>query len=797
MGTRKMFSFITHLNMVNQGSVNGFLYRKMVLFVSSCWLIALFVASFWFSFSIYMFYLLRFITKYLFRFQRDGNSRKDYPNCSTVLPHEQNQNISNCIEPEPEVIDIENSEYDGFGEKEIMPKFCFKFQNYEDTSRINGDTGDSVSTEMPPTTSSSKDQFMSGKDFSGFVEEPEILNSNPRDLFVDSNDGSFSNKEIFDGGFLSSEDFLQLKSEIETAHEIISQNSSYDCLSRDEEPEKPEPVPSIQDELSEKDELDSLVINLPGKVDIFAEVQFLSEKDFFALDSDPESISLSDEFSVSSHLIDSSGEEFLSEKDFGREFETDIMMDIDGDKLELTEEIQSLEETHLQNSCILDKEALNISTGASSVRKPFSHGPDYFDNEMELKEVFHNSEESCLQNSCIRDAEILTSDGLETLWEHQDLIEQLQMELRKVRATGLPTILEESESPKMMEGLTPWKIEEKFPHEDDIEELHQIYKSYREGMRKFDILNYQKMYAMGFLQSKDPLQSISSRKSTIMAIKSHLSQNIWLFKRQKPKADPMMKFIRELQSDLEMVYVGQVCLSWEFLHWQYEEAQELEESDPHGVHQYNQVAGEFQQFQVLMQRFIENEPFQGPRVQNYVKNRCVIRNLLQVPVIKEDCLKDIKKGRRRQRGDNAITSAMLTDIIGESIRIFWEFIQADKAEDNAILKGLWGTQVELQDPADSELLMDIRINLQKKEKKLKDILRSGQCILKRFQKNHEDRSDQVLCFFSQVDMKLVSRVLSMRRIRTDQLLWCHKKINKISFVDRKIHVEPSVLLFPC
>ncbi|KAM5561800.1 hypothetical protein ABKV19_022408 [Rosa sericea] len=39
------------------------------------------------------------------------------------------------------------------------------------------------------------------------------------------------------------------------------------------------------------------------------------------------------------------------------------------------------------------------------------------------------------------------SDTLDALWEHQELIKQLKMELKKVRATtGLPTILEESES---------------------------------------------------------------------------------------------------------------------------------------------------------------------------------------------------------------------------------------------------------------------------------------------------------------------------------------------------------------
>ena len=83
-----------------------------------------------------------------------------------------------------------------------------------------------------------------------------------------------------------------------------------------------------------------------------------------------------------------------------------------------------------------------------------------------------------------------------------------------------------------------------------------------------------------------------------------------------------------------------------------------------------------------------------------------------------------------------------------------------------------------------------------KDKRLKDLLRSGSCILKKFRKHHEDDSDH-LHFFSQVDMRLVSRALNMSRITTDQLVWCHNKLSRINFVKRKIHVEPSFLLFPC
>lgn len=88
-------------------------------------------------------------------------------------------------------------------------------------------------------------------------------------------------------------------------------------------------------------------------------------------------------------------------------------------------------------------------------------------------------------------------DELESLWEHQDLIEKLKLELKRVRAIGLPTISELSEAPKAVDDLKPWKIDSKFLHEDPMDELQKFYKCYRERVRKLDILNHQKVHAIG------------------------------------------------------------------------------------------------------------------------------------------------------------------------------------------------------------------------------------------------------------------------------------------------------------
>lgn len=84
---------------------------------------------------------------------------------------------------------------------------------------------------------------------------------------------------------------------------------------------------------------------------------------------------------------------------------------------------------------------------------------------------------------------------------------------------------------------------------------------------------------------------------------------------------------------------------------------------------------------------------------------------------------------------------------------------------------------------------------------MKDTLRrSENSILRSFRRwKEEDNTDHhhILYFFSQVDMKLVSRVLNMSAITREQLLWCHNKLSRISFQPTNIHhVQPSFLLFP-
>ncbi|GMH01717.1 hypothetical protein Nepgr_003556 [Nepenthes gracilis] len=231
------------------------------------------------------------------------------------------------------------------------------------------------------------------------------------------------------------------------------------------------------------------------------------------------------------------------------------------------------------------------------------------------------------------------------LLQHKELVQQMKKEMRNLKTKRLHTILEESESAKIDEDFKPLKIDEKVEHKDRMEEIQIFHRSYSDKMRKMDISSHQTMCAIGFLQLKNgDHQLASKRRLSTPVVRSLFTPRFWTYKLRSHEGDPIQKLTRDLHQDLEMVYVAQVCLSWEILKWQYRKAVQLREHDSTGWRRYNTAAGEFQQFQVLMRRFIEDEPFQGPRVQNYLKSRCVLCNLLQVPSIKDDP-KDGRKER--------------------------------------------------------------------------------------------------------------------------------------------------------
>ncbi|KAL3636241.1 hypothetical protein CASFOL_020788 [Castilleja foliolosa] len=161
-----------------------------------------------------------------------------------------------------------------------------------------------------------------------------------------------------------------------------------------------------------------------------------------------------------------------------------------------------------------------------------------------------------------------------------------------------------------------------------------------------------------------------------------------------------------------------------------------------------------------------------------------------------DCLKANKEIREERDG---ISLECLVGIIRESMMIFRDFVFSDKKATNVVVNGIHGTKIDLQESQNSELLVDIVSNLQKKDRKIRENVKSRNCIVKKLKKYQSSRSgdDDIELLTSQTDLRLISRVLSMSRLTMDQLVWCQDKLNNISFVSRKVYVEPSFLLFPC
>ncbi|KAI3733636.1 hypothetical protein L6452_13084 [Arctium lappa] len=709
------------------------------------------------------------------------------------------------------------SNCDGFGEED-KPEFAFgfRFQIKEEdlisykgvTEAKSGETEDVfMENELTTTTTNtSKYQFVSVQDFGGFVAEPEIASFTVHELFVEEgsrehdfitkkelNENSnlqsngkvvdFMEDKVFSGQILqrvdlpNTTDSDSIKSEEKSNQFVIGDSS---CEEVQELHEK------SQLNLGENGVLEPEQVNWLGEFfirnDKFCHgVDFSQENEFNSLDHHLKSDDSSEGyFSISPQDVDSATIDFTSVKEI--ESKTSIppvLEEIDDDYIDL--------EPHVQDTKELQNSDSNVKYGSDSRLEKMEPETEVmrsvkFEVEDKVKSWEVDSDE----------------DGEEddVLLEHQELIGQMKMELKNARTGGLPTILEESETPRMKEDLKPLKINEKLEHRDLMAEIQKFYKSYTEKMRKLDVLNYQTLQSINFLRMKNPDQLTTGENASLSALKSVIFPSFWPCKLRRIYADPTLKSVTELHKDLEIVYVGQACLSWEILHWQYKKAKELQLYDPQGYRSYNQVAIEFQQFHVLLRRFTEDEMFQGPRVQNYAKQRCILRSLLQVPAIKDDNLKE-KKARKEEEGD-AVPISTMANMIKESMTVFWEFLHTDKDTTNLFLTIiLQGSKAHLQDPADSELFMDIKTTHQKKEKRLKDRLRTGNCIVKKFQKHQETILDQHM-FVSQVELKLVSRVLSLPRLSRDQLVWCRSKLNNIKFIDRKIQVEDSLfLLFPC
>ncbi|KAF8012967.1 hypothetical protein BT93_I0971 [Corymbia citriodora subsp. variegata] len=162
---------------------------------------------------------------------------------------------------------------------------------------------------------------------------------------------------------------------------------------------------------------------------------------------------------------------------------------------------------------------------------------------------------------------------------------------------------------------------------DETIEPDPFYRMYMERMGWFDILNYERTCGISAMLQKElgtagvPLNGFESANFTVPQFS--------LTKLSK------QRLLRSLQGDFELVYVAQACLSWEALNYQYQKVQDLAHSPTSSLQSaslfHHHLVGEFQKFQVLLERFLEDERCEGKRYWKYVQARFSLKSLLQVP----------------------------------------------------------------------------------------------------------------------------------------------------------------------
>ncbi|GLT61784.1 hypothetical protein SLA2020_344660 [Shorea laevis] len=308
-----------------------------------------------------------------------------------------------------------------------------------------------------------------------------------------------------------------------------------------------------------------------------------------------------------------------------------------------------------------------------------------------------------------------------------------------------------------------------------------VYDKYCERMLFFDRMSAQpQLKETGHRNPSTPSPRSSSKK-----LRSPL-RCLSLKKIEEPdeETEKLQQSINDSYQDLETAYVAQICLTWEALHCQYTQLSQIILCQPENPTCYSHGAQQFQQFQVLLQRFIENEPFEeGVRPEIYARARNLLPKLLQAPNIQDSDQKE----KIEEESDSLVLAPDLIEEIKKSILTFHLFLKMDKKKTGVL--NLFGNQNVMTTP-----LQQIQSSLEKKGIKLKELRKKR----KGWKKESWPQShDDVQLLLSLIDIKVISRVLRMMRISKEQLFWCEEKMKKLDFCDGKLQREPSPILFPC
>uniref|UniRef100_A0A1D1XUX9 Coagulation factor VIII n=1 Tax=Anthurium amnicola TaxID=1678845 RepID=A0A1D1XUX9_9ARAE len=310
------------------------------------------------------------------------------------------------------------------------------------------------------------------------------------------------------------------------------------------------------------------------------------------------------------------------------------------------------------------------------------------------------------------------------------------------------------------------------------DEPHDIfYKEYMERMGWFDRLNYERTCeasAILNVEMEDP-RFLENIEAKIRSIQGTAIQNL----------------MSSIESDLERVYVAHSCLGWEALHHQYRLVEALVSPSSSGTVGVSRgtVTGKFQQFQVHLERYMENECKGIKRFWNYCQSRFSYVSLLRVPEV---------SGAGVNVGDDLReeTTTNINDTLAaleKAIQVFSAFLESDNCRPSGKLKKLLWFDSQVEDPRDLDLFDKLKKEGCKKEKQLKDLQRTSRRWWKKTTPLESQGMDILL---SMIDVKLVSRVLRTSAISTQQLRWCEAKLKSIEIKKGKVLRSYNSMLFP-
>nr|GMD00060.1 uncharacterized protein LOC109184089 isoform X2 [Ipomoea batatas] len=309
-------------------------------------------------------------------------------------------------------------------------------------------------------------------------------------------------------------------------------------------------------------------------------------------------------------------------------------------------------------------------------------------------------------------------------------------------------------------------------------ESYAVFHKYDEEMLFLDRISVQKLHETESLRSS--LQSCPRSISERIACK---------LTRNKTTSD-FRHINNNPYHELEAAYVAQICLTWEALNWNYNYFQRLRASfggrvtgEDHGCPPT--VAQQFQQFQVLLQRYIENEPYEhGRRPEIYARMRSLAPKLLQVPEYRDSD----EKGE--EGAGSRVPSESFLRIMEEGMTTFMNFLKADKENHCRIIASFF--RKNRRGSADPTLLLLLKKVNKKKKSKVKEVKRSGKCLRKKWLKEEEEME----ILMAEIDLKVVSRVLRMTELNDEQLHWCEDKMSKVKISDAKLFRDSSTLFYP-